>query len=182
MNKLSNLIFVRREGLEQKWWHRLAKVLIWGTTVVVLIIGIVTIVSSSHYKNNPNFDTTKFIATAQQQGVDYADLEIWLLENGQYGRAVLPVQQNSNINNGGPLTSEQLKQMDSDLSKPEPQSTIDQDLITRNNLDRIAFNQTENYLIKKGLILIILLPIAWFIFWESIIYRAVVYIVYGKRK
>ncbi len=187
MNKLSNLIFVRREGLEQKWWHRLAQVLICASTAVVLVIGLLNVISISKqtypvvYTNEHKlpFSSVKFISTAQQQGFSEEDIELWLWIHDLKD---LPLNsQYYPSNNTVPLTNEQMEEMVAKM-KATPQSVIDQQTIQDQLLTNIASSQKTNYLINKSFIVIILFPIVWFIFWESIFYRAIVYVIYGKRK
>lgn len=95
-NKFLNLIIINRENLKNKWWHRLASVLINGSTA--LIIGSIL---------------WKFII-------------------------------------GGGLTY----------------------MLSKN-----AYGSIFTFFIFTGSI-----TLGWFIFWESIVYRVIIYIIYGPKK
>ncbi len=51
MEKILNILLVRRTETENKWWHRLINVLICGSTVLVAISSFFAVYSSLHWKN-----------------------------------------------------------------------------------------------------------------------------------
>ncbi len=187
MKKLSNLIFVHREGLEQKWWHRLAKVLIWGSTAAVLILGFILF-----YNTQPKLDTVA------NQGLNASELNI---DNGNYIGHTRFVSETNQLVQYGYSNNKSVNKISSVLNKFYSQGAQDikSEAITAGYSDAevttiVQEYQTENYPYIKNLefkmkinsltsfLYPILIAVGWFIFWGSIVYRAIIYIAYGKKK
>lgn len=124
MKNLKKTLFVQRPELEGRWWHRLAKVLIYCSTISVLIIGIFGAYENSKLSS---IDLSyKAFQTSQQDLKTHPFLSI----------------------NGG-------------IS---------------------AVNQYTDWAVfAQNLPILLVVTLGWFIFWESIVYRMIVYIIYGSK-
>jgi len=178
MKKLIKFLLVQREELNKKWWHRLANVLICGSTIVFFGFFIFNIVGTSAYKEysyiysfEPNYSQAKGQETpCHLEAMDYG---------GPY------------ISCGDIYTStEFLTRYDKARGTYNSSTTSDgydkaMDLMIRwGELKDIKAKMITNYnynILFKDIGLLVLLTIVWFVFWESIIYRAIVYIIYGRK-
>lgn len=191
--KLKNIIFVQREGLEQKWWHRLAQILIWGTTIAVLAttlsIGVFSEsfvrYSYSAYSFQPNFVNVQGKAEKcyfKAYGRLSPDIYCGDIDNSTELIGFLKQDQSwTNAIDG-------LYSCDHGGGCIGYFATNDQianTLIKNGSLDNIFVKKISHVLYGEMVLNIfysLIATIVWFIFWESIIYRAIIYIVYGKRK
>jgi hypothetical protein len=138
MKILKNLLIVSRSELQGKWWHRLANVLIYGSTFIFFVFSITFIfINLPVYTFNPNI-------TSRIQ------FEC---------RLIYPVNT---------VPSWAVQQI---LAKGTPVAVLPKTPV------KICYN--FSYL---NVVYIILLTLGWFILWESILYRATIYIIYGSKK
>lgn len=153
MKKLSNLLFVRHEGLEQKWWHRLAKVLIWGSTFILftgVIIGFFII-------NRP-FKVRSIEPAATSAIMPIACFHLSPVSIDQFSEEIKNQYPAYDYLDNNFLAKAVVKKF------PE----CDKSVKLHSYVTQIIFG--------------LLYVVAWFIFWESIIYRLIIYIIYGNRK
>src|SRR3989344_1398772 len=183
MNKIINLLVVNRIEIKEKWWHRFHYIIVYGSIAVLILIILFFISIDSSWKKytytsysfEQGFSSAKGVETnCYFYTYDYSDPSIYCgdinipsefmrrytLANGTYEKyTALKSEQNltdDKIVSGG------IKSGDfSDIKVKKATS--------------ILFSN----LIKQLLIGVIFISL-WFIFWESIIYRCFVYIIYGK--
>jgi hypothetical protein len=224
MKKLFNLVLVSKDGLSKKWWHRLAQVLIYGTTIVVFFVSVFAVFIT--LRDPSNWETYILTKYNFENGFDKAQGETvdcnihvsqntnsWLefdekMNDLNCGKLNVNVAEfvdryNSATKNAfgvslepcpfnkdafGRLTPETLKCMDL--------TGLRLTIINPQDLSGDNLKKYQDYFvdIKAKLLLKInyglfiefpLLALAyvfgWFVFWESIIYRTIVYIIFGKK-
>lgn len=156
--KILNLLWVSRVENKDTWWHRLAQVLVVGSTAAVLIAGCLEIADNLFYpRRAPKVEIPK----------------------------------------SETLTFEKLKKLDAILGLASTIITADNIFVLngepKNSLsDRINYIQDkqreadqkqseENIknLIQESLF-IVLVVFLWFLFWESVVYRTLLYVIYGR--
>ncbi len=72
MKKLFNILLVRRTEVENKWWHRLISVVIYGSTILVAISAITLFVLKSEMWKKYSYTAFSFednYSTAQGKEV-----------------------------------------------------------------------------------------------------------------
>lgn len=194
MNKLTRIFIVQRPGLEHRWWHRLAKVLIYGTTGLVFVLIFFIIIFSTSYSSKtytysfqPSYVSTRgeeypcsfsslnigFVnyPVVNCKGIDTSSKLVNLLE--QY-------QPNTNITDA----IAGLRACDHGGECLSTDAEVVSALANNNSLVGIKVKEltTIDYLrLSRDFISCLLIVGLWFIFLESIIYRAIVYVIYGKR-
>lgn len=192
LQKIVDILMVRRPELEGKWWHRLVNVLIYGSTIFLVLVALFIIFTDSSWQDYQyvihNIAPVSYESTSTVQS--------------------LPVD-NSSVNQST-VTATQLQQI---LQNPPPRITTTPSICLAQNkytVSGLAWQIRESYdayyevdnrtlivrLLEKyplcqnvlgsdlsiDIIYSLIIIISWFLFWESIIYRAIIYIVYGKRK
>ncbi len=244
MNKLSNLIFVRREGLEQKWWHRLAQVLIWGSTIVIAVFTFLLFFvgnsfvhySYSAYNFQPNFATAKGkieSCTFEKGGdpevfnstktarvlynpnsptngfnpIQFGATPVFTNDGDFYSPEIICGDVNfqaydSNENNYPSIkeflysyaqyneNSQEHELLFNSSGQDEMLIPVDLNIVMNGGIDRGDFSNIQtkrvtHFLLRKFIVSILEfvgIILGWFILWESIIYRTIIYIIYGKSK
>jgi hypothetical protein len=241
MKKLLNFLLVRRSETENKWWHRLFTVILFGSGILVSVFAIFFTVDSynhtwvtyrsvafsleANYQQangkefpcNWSFDTTRAANEPIKSIIECKGVEIPLNDARQYGTlyevAEGKLRQTDGIKElddkftqeckdqistqtfsdtySGTLTPAfiaQIKCVDSkekvDVEYNQLYKRYQNDL---NNLARVKVVRDVNYGTMFGdvllwLIIPILSLVIWILFWSSIIYRSVLYIIFGKKK
>ncbi|OGL75746.1 hypothetical protein A3E96_00330 [Candidatus Uhrbacteria bacterium RIFCSPHIGHO2_12_FULL_46_13] len=204
MKKLLNILLVRRPETKDKWWHRLALVLIYGSTVAVAIFFAVLLIS----EESDNWVTKSYTAYSFEEGYetaqgkemdcrfsvlelsrspvsffrcgDFSDttefLEEYSRARGTYARLEELRLPRSGSGLYLPVADRQGKKTDEQIMVQ---------LIQDGELDNIKVKQTTSfeYLSFFGnWSVYLLIVLGWLIFWESVVYRTILYIAYGKRK
>lgn len=184
---LREMIFVKREDLSNKWWHRLKNVFIYGSTIFIAFICCSSLFSNSWVSNKyltysfePNYASVKgkevqcnfsadYIVSAfcgSNYVSDYQDIL------SRYYKAVNNFENYKQFVEDKPVSFT----VYSDLLKT---------LIKQGIFDNVTA-KVKSYFNYAGffkmLINQFLLLIGWFVFWESIVYRALMYIAYGTKK
>jgi len=195
MYKLARIFIVQRSGLEHHWWHRLANVLIYASAIVVatIIAGLIISDSSSWKKNiytysfESNYETAKGVEsncsfTANDIGIyDFPSIDCG-------GNLYLP----SSFIKRYAASEKDFKSIIAALLNQgllHPSETNISDGKTINALIRGKY--LENISLKndvqilfgkliKQILLGLFVTFVWFVFLESIIYRAFIYIVLGR--
>lgn len=216
MKKLLKLLFVRRQETKDKWWHRLALVLIYGSTVVVGIFLAVLLVSEEgEYWVNESYTAYNFeqgYETANGKEMDckfsassFFDLppvsifrcgdfssdseflESYFRARDTYERLQEVREEKSPSINLQALGGESGKIQWNTLSsirKNRIDSEIMVELIQSGELDKVKVKRAVSFEYASffgswGLYLLFML--GWLMFWESIVYRTILFIVYGKK-
>jgi len=157
MKKFLNLLIVHKPELKGRWWHRLANVLIYGSTIVFLVFGFTILFNFSNFAClSGNKLLTKVLTNAELQE------NIQTIENSNASQSVI---------NGTIQSYKDLYQQDSDGTWEMKSLHV---CFMTNSHDQVIF--------VEDVLLSILFTFIWFIFWESIIYKAIIYIIYGKNK
>lgn len=274
MKKLLNVLLVRRPEIENKWWHRLANVLIFASTVVFLLFLSAIVFSDFEFRTalnindlNPNdyrvvsedkslkqypvgstisadefcgkygcvFTTDQFkdlppppkgqqgftleqilINQAKARGASDDEIVQDILKRNP-GKASVFQQARNKGANSTDILNEIIKQNTSssasDLQLTEPQRQQLDGIVHQMTLNgepdsaiQLAVNNFKEMsslaakygatftptslptraplflILLKNLAIVFFMTLGWFIFWESIVYRTLLYIIYGKRK
>lgn len=186
MKKIYRFVFVQKEGLVDKWWHRLVNVLIFGSTVAVFVIYLFLFFSDEfNWKKNIytaySFESNYDKAKGKEQNCSFVTLssDFISIACGDIFNASDFLTRYSKAKG----TYEKLQQLKIDKN-------IDEEKILRGGIKSRDF---DNIKVKKDTIvlykdlfiflsLLLLLLFCWFVFWESIIYRTIIYIIYGRNK
>lgn len=186
MKNLYKIVFVQKEGLVDKWWHRLASVFIFGSTVAILVVYLFLFFSDEiNWKKNIytaySFESNYDKAKGEEQNCSFVTLSSGFISIvcGDIFNASDFLTRHSKAKG----TYEELQQLKTDKN-------IDEEKILRGGIKNGDFN---NIKVKKDTIvlykdlfiflsLLLLILFFWFVFWESIIYRTIIYIIYGRKK
>ncbi len=222
MKKILNLILVRRDGIEKKWWHRLANVLIFGSTILLFIGTFLYLWDSlDSFKNYSytayNFENGYTEAKGNEIecrfhlgdspitsnvgdkpyvvcGEDYStDIGQFLKKYNDAFRQKFSINDDYCDIKGrdlfGKLTNEAIKcfREKNDISPLSMGSSNDKqkqweefDFSTNIKVKRESKINFGAISVFVGTLLLV--TIGWFIVWEAIIYRALVYIIFGSKK
>lgn len=139
LRTVTDLFIVQREGLKNRKWHRLANVLIYGSTVAVFLWQFLPLENLRGYSIiTPNYGV---IGTAHEPTAQDISLMV-------FGTTSLP----------DTLSNEQMI-LASQVEVKSPWEKV-RDVFANGVLNALV----------------------WFVFWQSIIYRAVVYVILGREK
>ena len=203
MKKLLKLLLVRRQETNDKWWHRLSLVLIYGSTIVVAVfLAILLISEESDY-----WITQSYTAYSFEQGYENAAGE----ERGCSFRVSARISQSPRFLCGDIESNtefldrytkargtyerlQELRPSDTpnmgiyESAKERAESKTDEEimaeLIQSGELDNIKVKRTTSFKYAPffgNWGVYILLVLVWLIFWESAVYRTILFIVYGKK-
>ncbi len=212
--KLKDILIPNREGLEKKWWHRLAQVLIFGGAIITFIFSVIYFFtntdewkSSRHiysfekgYSQNLSFSRgCEFVAFNENilpniNCGDYhvydQDLTAFLehYENYHSNLKFFTIQNGDSVFN---FETGEYINCDASLKKfflcEKNRKVINLEFLNEkikqgefNNLKAKTVIYADVLFLNIGVI--IFLPLLWFIFWESIVYRVILYIAFGKKK
>lgn len=159
VKKLKSILIVERPELQGKWWHRLANVLIYASTVLFLVLCIFVafdlsqssipyIPFSSHELSYIKFPLVN--PNIPSEGFEVGDSDAVLNQMVEHNASSADIQAIVNWYGENPNGS----------------------YITKTDWKIFAF----------GTLIALPITFIWFFFWESIIYRAIVYVIYGKNK
>lgn len=155
MKNIGKLLIVNNSELASKWWHRLSKVLIYGSTLIFAIILAVNFYSNI-FQDFSRINPCKFGCTNEYLIQIYSS------------RTDLDSEKNKSNYSNPPetISSDQIRNI----------------MLERNN--RYVELSTDNLISKsiKEIIVLWLKVVVWFVFWESVVYRSIIYIIYGKNK
>jgi hypothetical protein len=191
MKKILNFLIVRRPELQGKWWHRLANVLIYGSTIIILFFAIFTsllIYSFIDHSFVYSFENDYSNFSGPEQSCYFETVSYYPYYTIDCGNLVSSddfmskyAQTNKAASDGKQLMLDGVEYKGETLHS----SQILTGRINGGYLDNISTKEISavDYLQSfEAIIYILVITIVWFIFWESIIYRALIYIIYGKRK
>lgn len=216
MKKLLKLLFVRRQETKDKWWHRLALVLIYGSTIVGAIFFAALLISeegeywASESYTAYNFEQRYEMADGKEMDCKFSAsslgdlppvsifncgdfssdsefLEKYSRERGTYERLQEVREEKSPSINlqalGGSIRKIEWDNLSS-MQKNRIDDEIMVELIQSGELDDVkvkrvlSFDYTS-FFGNWGLYLLLIL--GWIVFWESIVYRTLLFVVYGKK-
>jgi hypothetical protein len=226
MKKLLNFLLVRRTETENKWWHRLFSVLLFGSALVVLVFAVLLNVDSSdhtwvtykpvafsleqNYQQangkelpcNWSFDTTRAANEPIKSVIECKDVEIPLTDARTYGALYDTARKNLETQYGldkystancpkstgeTKLSPEQISCIRKVFADEEADPAYPQYQEALKNLAHIKVMRDTNFglmLTDIGLWVVvpILAAILWIIFWSAVVYRSILYIIFGKKK
>ena len=194
-----NKLIVHRNDLTGKWWHRLKNILIYGTSIALIGYFCYDMYKSSWveydypaYSFEPNYSSTKgkvincsFMVKERNMDpvIDCGDYnhDFSFLEASLAGDDLRFLKRyfSAKISKKGSYQSYKL------LQRFQTDKEILKVLINTGALDNIKAKETKTILYAAILNFIIesfLLVVVWFFFWEAVVYRAIIYIIYGKTK
>lgn len=237
-HKISGILFVNRLETENKWWHRLVNVFIFGTTILVAILAIALFVSNSAIWKTYSYPAFNFEDSYTTVGGKEVDCKVspkpfdiecngHVVDSSDYtkrynvvikkkigqkvidkicaeGKAQQAIQNELGIERLDPEESScmTLTVNISPIQEDDFPSRINNQVVTYDKyltsdqviMLRISFLESIwgtkakevtaiiYPVLLQNLLYVILSISCWFIFWESIIYRTVLYIIYGKKK
>ncbi len=182
--KIKKFLIPWRENLEKKWWHRLLSVIIYGSTICLAILLFISLFSSSSWKKTvftysfePNYNMSK----GEESICKFNPYDS---SGNIFANIFGPIRECNGINSSKDFLMKYDKYKFNDINKDSADKTV-YDMEKSGKLNDIRVKRSTEIMYEKlfGKIgLAILLVFAWFIFWESIIYRIILYIIYGKNK
>ena len=199
-DKIKKILIPWRENLERKWWHRFISVFIYGSTTIVIIIAMIIPLTDkvgweykyTSYSFEPGYSMAsgrvvdcKFYAYDYISPlIDCGDISKSTDFLTRYAKARGTYDNLQKIR----LESKTIDLSYDNFQKTKSGSTDDQILnagIKEGKFNDIKVKREINILygnLIKYFFIALLIILSWFIFWESIVYRIVIYIVYGKNK
>ena len=162
MKRIFSFLKVNRAETENKWWHRLAQVLIYGSSIIVFFIGLTIVISS--YKEDQR---RQVVLAPELIEIKPEQLDFMLRMDKIAGwESNFELPDGSYILNGKSVSkAEGIKyRFDLVIKKGKIQDGI----------------SVKNAFINTSLDIIVTL--CWYIIWKFIIYKTLLYIVFGKRK
>lgn len=222
MKKLLNFLLVRRPETENKWWHRLFSVLLFGSALFVLIFAVLLNVDSSDHtwvtykpvafslEQNYQEATGKELSCERTlnfsgeerliikcEGVDISPQdanrykELYdIAENNlekQFGLDKYNIAKCSKSRINGKLSPEEISCVRENLDawQADPQYPKYQEALK--NIAHIKVTRNTDFglmLTDIGLWVVVpvLVTILWIIFWSAVVYRSILYIIFGKKK
>ena len=182
--KFFNLIIVSRPGLGRRWWHRLANVLICGSTIIILALLIFIFVNSdSSWKKYDyvaySFESNYKTINGQEENCSFSAYDY--LSPSIYCGDIKNSTEFLNKYTLARGTYEKLTLARSDKVDDDRLMTA---LINEGDLKDVKTKKTTTILydaLLKYWLVSVLVIVGWFIFWESIIYRTLIYIILGSK-
>lgn len=225
MKKLLNVLLVRRPETENKWWHRLFTVLLFGSGILVSVSAIFLSVDSYNhtwithhpvaFSLEPNyqqasgkefpcdwsFDTTRAANEPIKSIIECKGVDIPLTDARTYGTLYDTAEKNLETQYGldkytadcpksngeSKLSPEQISCIRNVFTDEQADPAYPKYQDSLKDLARIKVAQDINFGyilsdIALWLFISILVLALWIVFWSSVIYRSVLYIVFGKKK
>lgn len=209
MINLVDLVIVRRKESENKWWNRLFTVLVIASTIVVLLITGVIFYPNKYYWKKYEFTSFSFepkYPEAKGESVyceykgfednyfvcgEYVPTDITKRFNGvmkeKYSLPDVPESclELNTINQSGLLY-----RLQSSFCESEKQGKYAVYIKEHEDERKNFYAETRAKIVTtivwgillKYIGLVLAITVGWFIFWESITYRTVLYIIFGSRK
>lgn len=204
---------VNRDSLPDRWWHRLANILIYGSTILVTLLGALIIFIDSSYTKHifttynfePNYMTSPGEEVDCDFSIEYSPITKSVLCGGTpVDGSDVVTRYNKVMREIYGLKNDYCKDDIRDSSGRLTESSLQ---CSREKYDIIpiesrsgtgglaASNFRLHVLLKvksissflyfeflKDLSTIIMIMVGWYIFWESIVYRAIIYVIFGSKK
>ncbi len=167
---LKKYLITSRHDLEGKWWHMFIKILIYGSTIIIFLIILIMISGVSYLKY-------KYIDySANTNKVLYVNSQEIIVECGYKPSFLYNCPQYSN----NILNELELKKF-----LKEDYSNLINNYPTLHNIGLVINLKLRPVPLLGSLALhilyLFLFPLVWFLFLDSVVYRAIVYIIYGKK-
>ncbi len=183
IKKIFYIFVVYREELPKKWWHRLVNVLIYGSTIIFATLILFISFSDSYWK--------KYSYTSYSFESNYSTAKGKEVDCYFYGYSrVAPSIDCGDLHNSTDFLNRYIKAIsDSWLITSMRTSMTDDQLVNSMIRDgdiakNIKVKRQTTILFRelfKGILITILIILGWLIFWESIIYRSLIYIICGRK-
>jgi len=230
MKKIINFLLVKRPETENKWWHRLFTVILFGSAIV-LFISIILLTADiykhawfthritafsleSNYQQaegqefpcNWSIDTTRADNEPIKSVIKCKGVEIPLTDARTYGALYDTAGENlrmqygldkyngacSNLPqnpSGKGLSKEEITCLNEMQDVMQTDPTYNEYQNASENLAKIKIKVSENTNLVTifsdifvWLTIPILVIITWIIFWSAIVYRTLLYVIFGKKK
>ncbi len=177
MKKLINILFVRRPEIENKWWNRLFNVFLVLTGIFVFILALGQVITSYHNSWFSYYNPTALSLESNNltTNLSFSDLKenIAALQKNNVSSSNIQSYINNYVSdgNGGYVLKNQTA---------IPNTTSTQNTQRSNSF----INDLGNILIDIAMWIIIPIfaVLLWIIFLSSIVYRTILYIIFGKKK
>jgi len=188
LNKIKKNLIPTKPDLHKRWWHRLISVLIYGSTITFFIfslVGIAVLIGSKDWKIDYyiyNFEDKYLEVKGKERTCSfYTGFTSPIINCGDLKNSTDFLEKINRTN----TAIESLKI----LRETRTDDEIVKEIInTRKVNDKISYKVLTTIKYKTfSLYLLyifgssIFLSIIWFIIWESVIYRTLLYIIYGRK-
>ncbi|OGY99514.1 MAG: hypothetical protein A2945_01500 [Candidatus Liptonbacteria bacterium RIFCSPLOWO2_01_FULL_52_25] len=178
MKKIINFFIPSLGGVKIQWWHRLCDVLICGSTLLIIIFG--TVALSTAIFSYSEWRNYTFAAFSFEPGYESAaGQEVGCDGSGRLFRNCggITVYVGDKI-----PTEDQFKKAINTMEAQGKEPHEIQGWLDSFKTFTAKMVTKFDYAKMFGSILVgLFVVIGWFIFWESIIYRTLIYVVYGKK-
>jgi len=207
--KIKKILIPWRENLDKKWWHRLALVFIYGSTIFMAIFLAILLVSEGNHWVSESYTAYSF-----EKGYLMAkgkEIDCKFSATGLSDLPVVSIFRCGDLSSNSEFLDKYSRARGTYEKLEEVRKQTDDTFVGNRILERVGriqrANATDNeilvQLIQGGELdnikvkrvysvdyasllgnwgIYVLLVLGWFIFWESIIYRVILYIIYGKSK
>jgi|CXWL01.1.fsa_nt_gi hypothetical protein len=211
MKKLLKILIVTRHGLSERWWHRLANVLIFGSTILVFLITLALPLDeyrswSKKYLDVYNFEPeynshigevvkcnvrgklTKEDSSIYCNGEEVDKYPI-IKKYNKIIRDIMGINGCYGFQPSPDCTRLKLDTIPINPTESEKFESLDREQLIQlakktSNFKNLEVKRASKYIhfeIFGYFIFAALLAFGWFVFWQSIIYRALVYVVLGSH-
>lgn len=203
-------LIVYRSDLSGKLWHRLKNVLVYGTSIALICYFGYQFFTDSWVEYNypaysfePNYNSTKGKVIDCKFTADNDDPAFFVnpkIDCGEHNldfKSFSPIEPflkrffsvqglyKEYVQHKNQLSLQARGRGGLLLYESGADAEILNDLINKGLVNNIKVKETKTILyasIVDYIIMSFLLIVGWFFFWEAVIYRAIIYIVYGKAK
>ncbi len=155
---------VNRSETKGMWWHRLERVLLLGSVILIGLLIIATTTASllDKYNISPFEDSEDVQVLNLREVLDYAKKNPSDPRNVElYRNLKIGTFDNQAFEEGIDLSS---------LGRPSLKEMT------------ISFYKTLFLDLFFAVLSVIITVAVWFVFWESVFYRTIIYIIYGSKK
>lgn len=182
-NKIFKILIPQRDNLEKKWWHRLFNVMVYTSTVIVAIFVLGLIFSGSSWREFSyiySFESNYSITSGKENACKFTKSGFFdpIINCGNL------VNETDFLNRYAEATRNGNMLMKLRAESKAYNNLMINELIDAGELNNVKIKSSYEIMypkLFKNLSIGVLLIFAWFIFWESIMYRVVLYIIYGKE-
>lgn len=206
MNKFLQMLLVRRPEAKNKWWHRLALVIIYGSTILLAVF-LATVLISEEGDRWASYSYTAYSFEKEYPTAKGSEVDCKFSATSLGNLPPVSIFHCGDLSSDSEFldkysrargTYEELQQMRKEINANyatqglsgllNRANATDDQIMTRliqgDELDNVKVKRTlsvnfASLLENWGLFT--LLVLGWVIVWESIVYRTLLFIAYGKK-
>jgi hypothetical protein len=208
MNIKKAFIFSREDELESRWWHRLIKVLIYGSTILILVFSISTFFDNIDSWNNPDPKYIYSFEPGYEEAFGFSKPCTFLPENSEEHISIKCGYIDESVSKN-PVHflpdfldkySKSISYREEFLTETKPDCSKSKDIFCKYRYLSVNYNLLNEKILEGkfvsieaksvfvlsilliNIFLMIFIPLAWFLVLKFVAYGAFVYIVLGKKK